>query len=153
MNYADFSAKIIEENKKLKQVLAGSLILSTLSLVLILTQRRYFVTSNPEVFLDRPLTVDICRQGLLSIASNKLNRLFLIDEIYQQLKKVPYEMSVDEILFLKQIDPNKCKIIFKSSGKLLAFNIILQESSSYPFNYKLSGLIELDPSVQEEHSL
>lgn len=148
MNFEEFENSFTKENRALKIALATTLIVSAITCIMILFQQRYFLYKGKEIFEERPLAVEICRLGFISLAKGEPNSHVVTDEIIDLVKKEPFSIEVDKILKLESLEKGVCKIIFKSNDELLSFKIGLEESSFYPFHYKLIQLDEV--KVQEK---
>lgn len=143
INYDKFKANFEVQNKHLKIALLVTTIIFSISLLMFITQRRYFMYSGGEIFKDRPLSVEICRLSFLGIAKGNPNSYVITDGVMDIIKNDPFLIAIDEILLLKSQGEAKCKIVLKSDGELIAFNIALDQSDSYPFQYKLAQLDEI----------
>ena len=88
------------------------------------------------------LTCILCL-GFISLATDEPNSHVITDGILDLVQKTPFSLKIDKILKLESLEEKSCKIILKSDGKLMAFKINLEESSFYPFNYKLNQLDQL----------
>lgn len=143
MNFEEFENSFTKENRALKIALATALIVSAITCIMILFQQRYFLYKGKEIFEKRPLAVEICRLGFISLAKGEPNPHVVTDEIIDLVKKEPFSIEVDKILKLESLAKGVCKIIFKSNDELLSFKIGLEESSFYPFHYKLIQLDEV----------
>lgn len=145
MNFDKFKASFEVKNNHLKIILVLSSIIFSFSTFLIATQRRYFIYAGGEIFKDRPLSIEICRLGFMSIVTGSPNSYVVTDSILELLKRESFLLEIEEILALKSLDEDKCKIILKSDGELLAFTIGLDKSEMYPFYYKLAQVDEINP--------
>tara|TARA_R110002049_G_scaffold292454_2_gene477007 strand:+ start:170 stop:619 length:450 start_codon:yes stop_codon:yes gene_type:complete len=143
MNFEDFENSFTKENRALKIALATTLIVSVITCLMILFQKKYFLYQGKDIFEERPLAVEICRLGFISLAKGEPNPHVVTDEIIDLVKKEPFSMEVDRILKLESLEKGACKIILKSSEELLSFKIGLEESILYPFHYKLIQLDEV----------
>ena len=143
MNFDDFEMSYKKENRKLKLALAITLIITSLTTLSVLLQKRYYLYKGKEIFEERPLAVEICKLGFESLASGEPNPHVVTDEIIKLVNEEAFNLKIDKILKLESVEKGGCKMILKSSGKLLAFKIGLEESFFYPFNYKLIQLDEL----------
>lgn len=148
MNYDNFEAAFVKENRKLKLVLGLVILLMGLALAAIVTQQRFYLYRGAEIFEERPLAVEVCRLGFISLAEGEPHRYVVSKEIIDLVKKEPFSLNVEKILQLVSTMENQCKIILKADGKLIAFKITLQGSNSHPFFYQLSQLDEL--AVEKE---
>jgi hypothetical protein len=143
MNFDDFEMSYLKENRKLKLALAITLIITSMTTLSVLLQKKYYLYKGKEIFEERPLAIEVCRLGFESIASSEPNPYVITDDIIKLVSINPFSIQIDKILKLESLEKGACKIILKSNGKLLAFKIGLDESSFYPFNYKLIQLDEL----------
>lgn len=148
MDYDNFETSFMKENKKLKLALAITLIISSISTMSIIFQKKYFIYQGKEIFEERLLAVEVCRLGLTSLAQGEPNSYVITDEIIQLVNKEPFNLHIDKILKLESLEKEACKIILKSKGRLLSFKIGLKASIFYPFYYKLIQLDEL--AIKEE---
>jgi hypothetical protein len=137
-----------KENRKLKLALAITLIITSLTTLSVLLQKKYYLYKGKEIFEERLLASEVCRLGFESLASGEPNTYVVTDEIIKLVNENPFALQVDKILKLQSLEEGICKIILKSQGKLVAFKIGLDESTLYPFNYKLIQLDEL--AVKEQ---
>jgi hypothetical protein len=149
MDYSTFEASFIKKNKLLWISLIASLILSSLSLSAILTSKSYFLSTNGEVFKERPLIEDICFMSFNSITSNNLHNSLIADDIINILEKEPFILKVSKYLKIKSIDQNKCQVIVKTNGKVRSFKLGMIADDSYPFHYKLYELDEVELNEDE----
>ena len=96
MNFKDFENSFTKENRKLKIALALTLILSIMSSAIILFQQKYFLYKGKEIFEERPLAVEICRAGFMSLAKGEPNPHVVTDEIIELVAKDPFDIQVDQ---------------------------------------------------------
>lgn len=143
MNFDDFQASFVKENRKLRIALIFTLLISSIGTVTAFTQKKYFLYRGSEILEERPLIEEVCRLSFSSIADNEPIEALIADEILGLIKKDPFTMSVDKILLLKSSEEGTCKIILKSNGKLLAFKIGMIGDDSNPFYYKLTSIDEV----------
>jgi hypothetical protein len=148
MNFDDFEMSYRKENRKLKLALAITLIITSLTTLSVLLQKKYYLYKGKEIFEERLLASEVCRLGFESLASGEPNTYVVTDEIIKLVNENPFALQVDKIIKLQSLEEGTCKIILKSQGKLVAFKIGLDESTLYPFNYKLIQLDEL--AVKEQ---
>ncbi|PIP91628.1 MAG: hypothetical protein COW01_01495 [Bdellovibrionales bacterium CG12_big_fil_rev_8_21_14_0_65_38_15] len=148
MNFDNFESSFTKENRKLKIALATTLIVSMLTSTMIFFQQKYFLYKGKDIFEERPLAVEVCRLGFISLAKGEPNPHVVTDEIISLVAKEPFSIQVDNILKLESLEKGACKIILKSNGELLSFKVGLKESDFYPFHYKLIQLDEIN--AQEE---
>ena len=147
MNYDNFEASFTKENKKLKIVLAITILISLAAVVMQFLERRYYLYRGGPIFEERPLAEEICRLAFVGLASGNPNPHVVHDEVIKIAEKDSFEMSVDKIFQVKSLEKGACKIVLKSEGILTAFKIKLLESDSNPFYYKL---IQLDETPAKE---
>lgn len=143
MNFDDFEMSYRKENRKLKLALAITLVITSITTLSVLLQKKYYLYKGKDIFEERPLATEVCRLGFQSLAEGEPNPYVVTDEIINLVSKNPFSLVIDKILKLESLEKGACKIILRSNGKLLAFKVGLAESSFYPFNYKLIQLDEL----------
>lgn len=143
MNYDNFENALKKENRSLKVILGIVLLITSVSTVMTLMQRKYFLYKGGEVFQERPLAEEICKEGFISLASKKPNPYLVHKEIIKLAKENEFGLPIDEILMVQSLERNACKIIFKSQGALTSFKIVLHESKDYPFYYQILQLDEV----------
>lgn len=143
MSYDNFEAVFIRENKKLKIVLAVTILVSLAALIFQFLDRRYFLYQGGAVFEERPLAEEICRLAFMGLAEGNPNVHLVHDEVIAIAEQESFLVPVDEILQVKSLEEGACKMILKSEGKLTAFKIKLLESDNHPFYYKLIQLDEI----------
>ena len=148
MDYDNFETSFMKENRKLKMALAITLILTSVSTISIIFQKRYYLYKGKEIFEERPLAVEVCRLGFTSLAGGEPNSHVVTNDIIQVVNNEPFRIRIDKILKLQSLEKETCKIIIQSNKSLLAFKIGLKASSFYPFHYKLIQIDELP--VKEE---
>lgn len=143
MNYDNFENALKKENKSLKVILAIVLLITSISTIMSLVQRKYYLYKGGEVFKERPLAEEICKEGFLSLANKEPNPYLVHKEIIKLAKDSEFGLPVDEVLVVQSLEKNACKIIFKSNEVLTAFKITLHESKDYPFYYQVLQLDEV----------
>lgn len=143
MSFDKFQANFVNENRKLKIILGFALIVFSVGLASILTERRYYLYQGKEIFEERPLAVEVCRLSFLSLAEGHPNPFVVAPEIISLVKKEPFALNVEKVLMLKSVEQDHCKIIIRSAGKILAFLITLRGHDSNPFFYQLIQLDEV----------
>lgn len=148
MDFENYKASYLKENKKLKIALAITLIVSSLTTLSVLFQNKYYLYKGKEIFEERPLAIEICKLSFESLAMGEPNSYVVTDQIIDLVEKSPFSMQIDKILKLESLEEKSCKIILKSKGELVAFKINLEESVFYPFNYKLIQMDQLP--IKEE---
>lgn len=143
MSYDNFEASFTKENRKLKIVLAITILISLAAVVLQFLDRRYFLYRGEAIFEERPLAEEICRLAFVGLAGGTPNPHVVHDEVIKIAEKDNFSITIDKIFQVKSLEAGACKIILKSEGVLIAFKIKLQESDSNPFYYKLIQLDEI----------
>ena len=143
MEFENYKATYLQENKKLKIALAITLIISSITTLSIMLQKRYFLYKGSNIFEERPLAIEICRLGFMSLANGNPNSHVITGGIIELVKNNPFHIEVEKVLKLESLEERSCKIILKTKKKLLAFKINLNESSFYPFHYKINQLDQL----------
>ena len=123
MNFNDFENSFTQENKKLKISLAITLIVSMLTCTMIFFQQKYFLYKGKDIFEERPLAVEVCRLGFMSLAKGEPNPHVVTDDIINLVAKEPFTIHIDKVLKLESLERGFCKIILKSNNELLSFKI------------------------------
>ena len=149
IDYKDFSAKFINENKTLKKNLGLLLAINSVILLLVLLQKQYVVYQGGALFKDRPLLEDICLSAFIGISKDMPNKHEVTNEILNILEKESFTLKIEKIYQVIGLKDNYCKIIIQANGKLQSFKIKMLESDLYPLNYKLSEIIELTPHKED----
>lgn len=147
-SFEEFQAAFIKENRKLKIIIGLMIIIFGIGTTALLLQRKYFLYQGKEIFEERPLAVEVCRLGFMTLINGEPHPHVVTKGIIDLVKKEPFTIEVEKVLQLKSLEPGACKIVFRSDKKLVAFKIILDSSDSFPFFYKLNELVEL--SADEE---
>ncbi|MBL7665289.1 MAG: hypothetical protein JNM93_09155 [Bacteriovoracaceae bacterium] len=148
MSFDDFSSSFVKENRKLKMALAISLIIFSIGTISLLAEKRYYLYQGGEIFDERPLAEEVCRQAFMTLAQGSPNPFVVSSEIIELVNKEPFSLTVDKILQIKSLEIGACKIILKSEGQLLAFKVILEGRDTNPFFYKLTELNEIPPKEE-----
>lgn len=148
MNYDNFEASFTKENKKLKVVLAITILISLTAVMFQFFDRRYFLYRGGTIFEERPLAEEICRLAFVGLAGGTPNPHVIHDEVIKIAEKDNFSITIDKILQVKSLEEGACKIVLKSEGILTAFKIKLQGNDKNPFYYKLIQLDEIP--VKEE---
>jgi len=148
MDYDNFEASFTKENKKLKIVLAITILISLAAITLQFFDRRYFLYRGEAIFEERPLAEEICRLAFVGLAGGTPNPHVVHDEVMKIAERDNFSLTIDKIFQVQSLEAGACKIILKSEGALTAFKIKLQESESNPFYYKLIQLDEI-PAKEE----
>ena len=144
MKFEEFEAGFIRENRKLKIFLVAITGILIACLGLVLTERRYFIVSGGEIFKERLLAEDICREGFSQIVTGKPTNFFVTDGILKILKKSPFLFQSEQTLLLKVVEEGKCRLIARSKGKVYSFLITLHQSTAYPFYYKVNQIDQVE---------
>ncbi len=147
-SYEEFKADFLKENRKLKIIIGVMIIVFGLGTSSLILQNKYFLYKGKDIFEERPLAVEVCRLGFMTLVDGEPNHHVVTKGIIDLVKKEPFTITVDKVLQLKSIEAGACKIVFQSDKKLVAFKIILESSDDFPFFYKLNELVEL--SADEE---
>lgn len=147
MNYDNFEASFTKENKKLKIVLAITILISLTAVIFQFFDRRFFLYQGGSIFEERPLAEEICRLSFVGLAAGTPNPHVVHHEVIKIAEKDNFSMTIDKILQVKSLEVGACKIIIKSEGILTAFKIMLHGSDENPFYYKL---IQLDEVLAKE---
>jgi hypothetical protein len=147
-SYEEFKADFLKENRKLKIIIGVMIIVFGLGTSSLILQKKYFLYKGKDIFEERPLAVEVCRLGFMTLVDGEPNHHVVTKGIIDLVKKEPFTITVDKVLQLKSIEAGACKIVFQSDKKLVAFKIILESSDDFPFFYKLNELVEL--SADEE---
>lgn len=149
MNYQDFEASFMRENKILKVGLVVTLVMLLALLLITRSQRAYFIYQGGEIFKSNLLLVDICKEGFESIARKDPHPFFVTDGIISILKREPFEIEDHELSYLKSVDETHCRIIAKTLSGSRSFLLELKEDVSFPFAFKVSGIKETEVSKEE----
>ena len=149
MNYNEFQADFMRENRKLRLLLILSIIVSTVLCLLQYSERRYFLYRGGEVFKERPLIEEICREGFTAITKGTPNHHIIEQGVLDIIETNPFNVAIDEILAVKSSELGQCKIVLISEGKLAAFEIGTTQSEDHPFFYKLATIDEVVAKEQE----
>lgn len=147
-SFEEFHAAFLKENRKLKIIIGVMIIVFGMGTTSLMMQNKYFLYKGKDIFEERPLAVEVCRLGFMTLVDGEPNHHVVTKGIIDLVKKEPFSITVDKILQLKSVEAGACKIIFQSDKKLFSFKIILESNDDYPFFYKLNELVEL--SVDEE---
>jgi hypothetical protein len=150
MKFEDFESGVLRENKKLKVVIGFGVIFCMVVLALVFLEKRFVIYQGGEIFKERLLAVDVCREGFMSMASGSPNKQFVSSGIMEILKKDPFEIDSPEILKLNSLEENKCRLIIKANKKLRSFIVELVGDKANPFYYKLNELSEEEAPEEAE---
>ena len=143
MSFDKFQASFMNENRKLKVILGLVLIVFSVGTAAILSERRYYLYQGREVFEERPLAVEVCRLSFMSLAEGAPNPFVVDKKIISLVKQEPFSLNVEKVLMVKSTETDHCKVILRSEGKLLAFQITLAGHDANPFYYQLVQLDEV----------
>jgi len=149
MNYQNFEASFMRENRILKIGLTASLVLLVTLLLITRSQGAYFIYQGGEIFKENLLLVDICKEGFESLTKKSPHPYFVTDGIIKTLKREPFELGDYEISFLKSTDQNHCRLIVKTELSSRSFLIELKEDKEFPFAFKVSGIKESEIAREE----
>jgi hypothetical protein len=150
MNYDEFKADFLRQNKILMTTLISvTTILSVIAIFMYL-DKKYFLYQGKEIFEERLLNEEVCRQGFKSIAEAKPNPHLVHKGIIEIVEKEAFDLPIEKFLMVKSMAQGTCKIVVKSEGKLLAFNTKLDENLKNPFYYKI---IQIDEVAANEVEL
>lgn len=147
-SFEEFQAAFLKENRKLKIIIGVMIIVFGIGTTSLIMQNKYFLYKGKDIFEERPLAVEVCRLGFMTLVDGEPNHHVVTKGIIDLVKKEPFSITVDKILQLKSIEAGACKIVFQSDKKLVAFKIMLESNDDFPFFYKLNELVEL--STDEE---
>jgi hypothetical protein len=148
MNYDNFEASFTKENKKLKIVLAITILISLTAVIFQFLERRYYLYQGKGIFEERPLAEEICRLAFVGLATGVPNTHVVHHEVIKIAERDNFSVPIDKIFQVKSLEVGTCKIILKSEGILTAFKIKLQGNDKNPFFYKLIQLDEV-PAKEE----
>ena len=145
MNFDDFKAHFIKDNRRLWIVLIASISISSITLGLNIWRERYFVFSGGEIFKERPLAEHICKKGFESIVSGEPHSFYVSKGIIDILNQEgAFLVNVKDILKLTSSEKNKCKLIIKDKLGIRTFMIGLISNDEFPFFYKINQIDELE---------
>lgn len=147
-SFEEFQAAFLKENRKLKIIIGVMIIVFGIGTTSLIMQNKYFLYKGNDIFEERPLAVEVCRLGFMTLVDGEPNHHVVTKGIIDLVNKEPFSITVDKILQLKSVEAGACKIVFWSDKKLVAFKIVLESSDDFPFFYKLNELVEL--SADEE---
>lgn len=147
-SFEEFQAAFLKENRKLKIIIGVMIIVFGIGTTSLIMQNKYFLYKGKNIFEERPLAVEVCRLGFMTLVDGEPNHHVVTKGIIDLVKKEPFTITVDKVLQLKSVEAGACKIVFQSDKRLVAFKIVLESSDDFPFFYKLNELVEL--SADEE---
>lgn len=149
MKFEEFENTYVQENKKLRFVMGTMIIMLTVILFIIATNKSYFVLSNSKLVTPRPLLAWVCSESFMSIAKGKPEKSLITDSILSELGKNEFKVSAEEVLSVLELKEDLCRIIVKGDGKIRSFLVNLEEQVEYPFRYKLTGITESELNMDE----
>lgn len=149
MKFEEFENIYVQENKKLRFVMGAMIILLTVILFIIATNKSYFVLSNSKLVTPRPLLTWACSESFMSIAKGKPEKSLITDSILSELGKNEFKVSAEEVLSVLELKEDLCRIIVKGDGKIRSFLVDLETQDEYPFRYKLTGITESELNMDE----
>lgn len=149
MKYETFEAEFTKQNKQLRIVLGISVILMIVVLMLVLSDKKYFVLKNSNLVNDRPLLTWACDESFQSIAKKAPIKDLIEQSILNELGRSEFKVASDEVLSVLAVKNDLCRIIIKGDGKIRSFLIKFKTSNNYPFYYKLSEINESEISSIE----
>lgn len=150
MNFDEFQAAFVKENRKLKIIIFLMIIVFGIGSVFNIIDRRYYLYKGGAIFEERPLVEEICRLGFATLTKGEPNPYVVSLGLIEAAKKEQFRLVVDKLLLVKSTEVDSCKIILKSEGKLVAFKVSLSGSDKNPFYYKLT---QLDETLAEKEKL
>jgi len=142
MNFDEFQAAFVKENRKLKIIIFLMIIVFGFGSVFNIINRRYYLYKGGAIFEERPLVEEICRLGFVSLAEGEPNPYVVSTGLIKAAKNDQFRVMVDKLLLVKSTEVDTCKIILKSEGKLVAFKVSLSGTDENSFYYKLTQLDE-----------
>lgn len=143
MNYDDFQSDFMKENKKLKILLVLILLTSTVMCASSFLEKHYFLYKGGAIFEERPLIEEVCRLSFTTLTEGIPNPHVIEKGILDLVEKEPFILPIDKMLVVKSLEKDRCKVVFTSNGKLMAFKIGMSASDDHPFHYKLITLDEI----------
>ena len=149
MKYETFEAEFTKQNKQLRIVLGISAILLIIILILVLSDKKYFVLKNSSLVNDRPLLTWVCEESFQSIAKETPINDLIEQSILNELGRSEFKVSSDEVLSVLAVKNDLCRIIVKGDGKIRSFLINFKANKSYPFYFKLSEINESEITSTE----
>jgi hypothetical protein len=143
MNFSEFQAKFITENKKLKWAFMGTtIILAIVIFIITLTNHRQNRLGR-KIFKERLVLEAICEASFDSLLDQSLKKEIIHKELISILEKEEWSINADEILSLKSFGEDQCKIIMRNTkGKLQSFLFSFIKDEGLPFEYQLIGIDE-----------
>ena len=148
-HYKDFEADFIKKNRSILMLfIINTLVFATIVIFLVIRKERFIFTQG-KVFKEEMLKVSFCAEAFKNVTSDTPSTYFLTDEIYKLVVDSPFLLGSYETLYLNDYKADSCKIIVKTDLGLKAFLINLDKSSSYPLQYKLKELIQIETNKNE----
>jgi len=149
MNFDDFQAAFVKENRRLKLIIFIALILFGLMTFILLIDRGHFIISSHDLFNERPLSSAICLEGIKGIARGEPHKHLVSESLMTILDRESYQFQIEEILVVQSLEEEACRLVLKTDERLKSLKIILDKQDDYPFFYKIVRIDELanDPEV------
>ena len=144
MKFEEFEAAFIKENRILKIWFSFLMAMMSLIVLAICYSRTWVVIEGGEIFKERLLAVDVCREGFLQITQGEPSPLFVVEDIRKILKKTPFDVVVTDILVAKSVEQRKCRIVVKTPKGLRSFLVTLAEDKGFEFQYKIEQIDETE---------
>lgn len=149
MKFEEFENIYVKENKKLKLLMAVIVMALVFVILLVLSDKKYFVLRNSKLITPEPLLTWVCTESFMSIAKGKPEKDLVMESILNELKKSEFKVSVEEVLSSLEMKNDLCRIIVKGDGKVRSFLVSFKSSSEYPFRFKLSEITETERNLDE----
>jgi hypothetical protein len=149
VKFEEFENIYIKENKKLRLLMAGISLGLVLIIVLVLSDKKYFVLRDSKLITSRPLLTWVCNESFMSIAKGKPQKDLILKTILDELKKNEFKVSAEDVLSSLEVKDGLCRIIVKGEGKVRSFLVSFKSSADYPFYYKLSEITESELNLDE----
>jgi hypothetical protein len=143
MNFDEFQAAFVKENRRLKLILVIALVLFSVLTLMLLFDRGHFIISSHDIFNERPLSSAICLEGIKGIAQGEPHKHLVTEALMTLLDKEAYQFQIDEILVVQSIELEACRLVLKTDQKLKSLKITLDKNDAYPFYYKIIRIDEL----------
>lgn len=131
------------------------MVIFPLIILLSVSMDRYFIIKNKTLFDKQLHLSEVCALSFENLFSPEPKKSLIGTEIIKQLKEHSLEFDLNKILKVTDIGDKKCQIIASLSNGHGSFELVMDESSKYPFGYILKELIEVelaDKSIQEINS-
>lgn len=149
MKFEKYESIFVKENRQLKLLLAGISVGLLIIILILLTDKKYFVLRNSSLVETRPLLTWVCQEAFLSTSNGKPVTDLISESILNELKKSEFKVSVDQVVSVLEINKENCRIIVKSEGKMRSFLIKFISSKDFPFFYKLNEINEAEINLNE----